>query len=111
MMEITFTENAKIKLDQLIEDRTEEHLSLKHDTEGCGCVVSGVATLELKELKEDSEISIETNYVPLLIEQKFTVFFDKRMTIDFVKSLNCFQLKSPNQMLNPRMTFQVANEG
>jgi uncharacterized protein YqkB len=42
------------------------------------------------------------------MEKSKTVFFDEKMTIDFSKASNSFQLKSPQQILNGYMSFVVA---
>lgn len=101
-MKVTFTTKAIEKLTEKIDGQTKL-LKLKYDTEGCGCVVSGISALWLVNEKEDDDFQIETNFQPVLIEKSKQVFFDEAMTIDFVQTANCFQLKSPNQILNPRM--------
>lgn len=52
---------------------------------------------------DDREISTEAGSI--YIEKSKEVFFDESMTIDYSDQANCFQLKSPNQYLNPRMSF------
>jgi iron-sulfur cluster insertion protein len=103
VVRLEFTEKAigKIKGHMTSE---EKMIKLKYETEGCGCVVSGVPVLWIVNHKDEDEIFIETNYKPVLIEKSKMVFFDEEMKIDFVESANCYQLKSPNQYLNPRMS-------
>ncbi|MCA1030626.1 iron-sulfur cluster biosynthesis family protein [Bacillus timonensis] len=104
-MKITFTNRAIEKLKLKIDDNSQKILKLKYDTEGCGCVVSGVSALWLVESKEDDDVEIKTNFVTITVEKSKQLFFDEEMTIDIVETANCFMLKSPNQILNPRMMF------
>jgi iron-sulfur cluster insertion protein len=101
-MKIAFTENAIEKLRPRMADK-DKKLKLKYDTDGCGCAVSGVPALWLVDKKENDDMEIETNFVPILIERSRLVFFEEDMTIDYTDTANSFQLKSPNQILNPRM--------
>lgn len=102
-MKLVFTERAIEKLNEKMAGKNTKYLKLKYDTEGCGCVVSGVAALWLVDEKSDGDIVLKTNDREVLIEKTKMVFFDEDMTIDIVESANCFLLKSPNQILNPRM--------
>ncbi|TLS35676.1 iron-sulfur cluster biosynthesis family protein [Pseudalkalibacillus caeni] len=104
-MEIRFTEEAKTKLEEQVKCYPGTVLELYYDIDDCGCVVNGVTELRLVEKAEETEGALQTNYLPVFLEKKYQVFFDDEMTIDFVKKYSCFQLKSPNQMLNPRMRF------
>ncbi|WP_174734230.1 iron-sulfur cluster biosynthesis family protein [Mesobacillus harenae] len=103
-MQITITESAVNKLEKKTAGKTG-YLKLKYDTEGCGCVVSGVSALWLVNELENGDFEIETNFGPIYIEKSKEVFFEDQMTIDYTDSANCFQLKSPNQYINPRMSF------
>ncbi|WNB93640.1 iron-sulfur cluster biosynthesis family protein [Bacillus sp. NEB1478] len=102
-MELTFTNAALIRLQQKMQGKTG-YLKLKHDTEGCGCVVSGVAALVLVDKIEESDTKIQTNSLDLYLEYNTEVFFNEEMTIDTAAG-NHFTLKSPNEMLNPAMKF------
>ncbi|MFZ3588532.1 iron-sulfur cluster biosynthesis family protein [Bacillus sp. DJP31] len=102
-MEITFTTGAMKQLESVL--HPNKKLKLMYDTEGCGCVVSGVAALWQIEEVGNLDIEVETNYVQVWIDRTKLVFFDEKMTIDFLPQYWCYQLKSPNQMLNPRMSF------
>ena len=102
-MNITFTDKAIQKIQDRFPEESEKQLKLKYDTEGCGCVVSGVSALWMVRNSEEGDIEIATNFRPLLMEKTKQVFFDEQMTIDFVEAANSFMLKSPNQILNPRM--------
>ncbi|WP_102274669.1 iron-sulfur cluster biosynthesis family protein [Cytobacillus massiliigabonensis] len=103
-MEIIVTEEAANKIRAKKSGRNSSYLKLKYDTEGCGCVVSGVAALWLVNELEDDDNEIHTNIGSIYIEKSKEVFFEETMTIDFSEKANCFQLKSPNQYLNPRMS-------
>ncbi|MFS0863455.1 iron-sulfur cluster biosynthesis family protein [Fredinandcohnia sp. 179-A 10B2 NHS] len=103
-MKVTFTERAIKELESKITNQ-EKILKLKYDTEGCGCVVSGVTALWLVEEEDFDDVAIETNFRPLLVEKSKMVFLDENLTIDTVETANCFQLRSPNEILNPRLRF------
>jgi len=108
-MNITFTERA-MQLLQSVLTNTKKQLKLTYDTDGCGCAVSGVPTLWLVDQAEEDDIAIETNYVPVLLEKSRLVFYDDNMVIDAVEGAGCFLLKSPNQILNPRMSIVKGSE-
>lgn len=103
-MEIKITEKATQKINDKISDK-KGFLKLKYDTEGCGCVVSGIASLWFVSELDDDDEALQTNGIPIYIEKSKAVFFDEQMKIDFTETANCFQLKSPNQIINGRMSF------
>ncbi|WP_078577063.1 iron-sulfur cluster biosynthesis family protein [Salipaludibacillus agaradhaerens] len=86
-------------------------LFLQYETDGCGCVVSGVPKLvELspEELTKEEDISIiETEPAPYraAIQKRVEWVYDDNLIIDYSSAANMFQLKSPNQMINPRLKF------
>ncbi|MFJ7725464.1 iron-sulfur cluster biosynthesis family protein [Neobacillus sp. NPDC097160] len=105
-MEIIITEAAAKK----ITERTKGHegyLKLKYDTDGCGCAVNGVVALWFVPEIDEDEIAIETNERTVYLEKSKIVFFDEQMKIDFSESTNCFQLKSPQQILNGHMSLII----
>jgi iron-sulfur cluster insertion protein len=102
-MKLTFTQTALDRLQQKIQNK-KGFLKLKHDTEGCGCVVSGVAALVLVDGIENNATKMSTNGPDLYMEYNTEVFFDTDMTIDIAIG-NHFTLKSPSEMLNPAMKF------
>jgi uncharacterized protein YqkB len=106
---ITFTDNAIEKLKPILLN-TNKKLKLKYDTDDCGCVVNGVAALWLVNKADEDDILVETNFVPVLLEKSRLIFYDEIMTIDTVESLGCFQLKSPSQIINPRMSLVERSE-
>lgn len=102
-MEITITEKAANKIKERRAGKSG-YIKLKYETDGCGCVVSGVPTLWFVNELDDGDHEINTNAGSIYIEKSKEVFFDENMTIDFSEKANCFQLKSPNQYINPRMS-------
>jgi uncharacterized protein YqkB len=106
---ITFTDKAIKQLTPIL-TQTGRMLKLKYDTDGCGCLVDGVIALWLVDEADDDDIAVETNFVPVLVEKSRLIFYDDVMTIDVVEGKNCFQLKSPGQILNPRMSLIEVSE-
>lgn len=103
-MKIEVTETAAERLSKRIAGK-EGHLKLKYDIDGCGCVVSGVTALWLVRGLDEDDREIKTNAGSIYVEKSKEVFLDEDLKIDFSEKANCFQLKSPNQYLNPRMSF------
>jgi uncharacterized protein YqkB len=108
-VEIIFTDKAIEKLKPIL-SHTNKQLKLKYDTDGCGCAVNGVTTLWLVEQADKDDIVVETNFVPILLEKSRLIFYDETMTIDTVESVGCFQLKSPSEIMNPRMSLVERSE-
>lgn len=103
-MKILITKLAGNKLKARLAAKSG-YLKLKYDIDDCGCGVNGVPVLLfVNELDKDDE-EIETEAGSIYIEKSQLVFFDEKMTIDFSEKANCFQLKSTNEYLNPRMSF------
>ncbi|MCQ6273796.1 iron-sulfur cluster biosynthesis family protein [Bacillus sp. V3B] len=103
-MKITITDQASEKINQYRRGK-EGWLKLKYDAEECGCIMCGVTNLWLVSDLEDDDYKVETNNGDIYIEKSKEVFLDEVLTIDFNDATYCFQLKSPNQYLNPRMNF------
>jgi len=103
-VKLKITEAASNKLSEQIAGK-QGYVKLKYDIDGCGCAVNGVAALWFEREKEAEEHSIETGNISIYIEKAKEVFFAEEMTLDFHKTNGCFQLKSPNEYLNPRMSF------
>lgn len=109
-MKVTFTEKAITKLSQNPKVK-EKQLKLKYDIEGCGCANDGVVALWLVNSHDSDDFIVETNYLPIIMEKSKLFFFEEDMTIDIVEGKNCLQLKSPNQIINPRlMVIEVSEE-
>ncbi len=105
-MEIFITAGAAEKINEKTAGR-EGYLILKYDIEGCGCAVDGVMALWFVPALDGDEITIETNDRPIYIEKAKLVFFDEKMKIDYSEAAHCFQLKSPQQILNGQMSFII----
>ncbi|MGD6966916.1 iron-sulfur cluster biosynthesis family protein [Rossellomorea vietnamensis] len=105
-MNITITNEAQEVLKGKIGGQ-KGYLKIKYETEGCGCVMSGIPVLEYVTQKGWDDIEISTQAMPVLVEKSKTVFYDKDLKIDFSSSANTFQLKSPSQILNGRMSFII----
>lgn len=84
-----------------------EKAQLRYDAEGCGCAVSGVPTIWLTDELTGQCERIETNGLPLYIQTSQKVFFDEEMTIDYNEKAKTLVLKSPAEMLSPRMSIIV----
>ncbi|MBY6035605.1 iron-sulfur cluster biosynthesis family protein [Fictibacillus nanhaiensis] len=102
-MEISFTRAALERLKSKRQGK-EGFIKLKHDTEGCGCVVSGVSALWLVDQIEPNDTKISTNGPDVYMEYNTEVFFDQKMSID-AQPGNHFSLKSPAEILNSSMKF------
>ncbi|PYZ98640.1 heme biosynthesis protein HemY [Alteribacter lacisalsi] len=104
-MKVHVTEDAKKVLLDRIAVAEEAIIEIEHDTDGCGCVVSGVARLVQLEEKPGKYETLTTDLesVTFVIDPQVSVFFDKEVIVDFRGGK--LQLKSPNQMLNPRLKF------
>lgn len=105
-MEIKITAAAVEKINEKTAGR-EGFLKLKYDTDDCGCAVNGVIALWFVPEAESDEIAFETNDRTIYLEKSKMVFFDEQMKIDFSKTTNCFQLKSPQQILNGHMSLII----
>ena len=108
-MELTITDIAAEKMNERIANR-EGYLKLKYDTDGCGCAVNGVVVLWFVPELEADDIAIETNDRTIYVEKSKTIFFDEQMKIDFSNATNCFQLKSPEQILNGFMSLLITEK-
>jgi uncharacterized protein YqkB len=106
-MQVMFTKEAIEQIAPKLEENNNRILKLKYDTDGCGCVMSGVTALWLVDEQDKDDVELETNDVPLFVEKTKMVFLDDQLTISFNQTANCFMLKSPSQILNPRMSLLV----
>lgn len=105
-VKVTFTERALEKIQPKLENNSTKWIKLKYDTEGCGCVVSGVSALWITSETDWDDVEVDSNIEKLVMEKSKLVFFDDDMTVDFVESANTFMLKCPSQILNPRMSLK-----
>ncbi|NMD70236.1 iron-sulfur cluster biosynthesis family protein [Bacillus sp. DNRA2] len=103
-MQMNITESAEQKLVERLAGKSG-FLKLIYDIEGCGCGVNGVPVLWLvKELSGDEAEIVAVNQRSIYMEKDQQVFFAEKMTLDFSEKANCFQLKSPGEYLNPRLS-------
>jgi len=100
-MEIVVTESAEKKLSERTAGK-QGVFKIEYDTENC-CSVNGTAMLWFIDRASDLDEKVQTNGLPIFIEKSKQIFFDDKMTIDYVDNRGCFQLKSPNQYFNPNM--------
>jgi len=104
-MNVTITDQANVALENLQIDEAL-FLKLKYETEGCGCVMSGVHELWCVVAPEEDDVLITTNNgKSILVEQSKQIFLDEVLAIDYSDVTQLFMLKSPNQIFNPRMRF------
>jgi len=104
-MQITITDLAAEKIKTKMNNE-QAYLKLKYDTEGTGCVMNGVPILWVVEEAEEGDELIETNSMPILVEKSKMVFYDKELKIDYSAQSGMFQLKSPGQTINGRMSLK-----
>ncbi|WP_428909009.1 iron-sulfur cluster biosynthesis family protein [Niallia sp. Krafla_26] len=103
-MEILITDRAQKEINERMSDK-KGYIKLKYDTDECGCVMCGVSNLWLVSQLDSDDYEVKTNQDSIYMEKSKDVFFDESLTIDFNEKSYCFVLKSPNQYLNPRMSF------
>jgi len=108
-VKIIFTDRAIEQLTPILTE-TKRMLKLKYDTDDCGCLINGVIALSLVDEADDDDMAVDTNFVPVFVEKSRLVFYDDTMTIDIVEGGGCFQLKSPGQILSPRMPLVKVSE-
>ncbi|MBS4209682.1 iron-sulfur cluster biosynthesis family protein [Bacillus sp. FJAT-50079] len=108
MVSLTITPEATEKIkEKMVND--DLILKLKYETDGCGCAVNGVPTLQLirKDAIDSDDIQIETGGLPIIMENSKMIFFDDELKIDFSPGSHTFRLSSPNQILNGHMSCTV----
>ncbi|MFS0656440.1 iron-sulfur cluster biosynthesis family protein [Bacillus sp. 179-C3.3 HS] len=107
-MYIQITESAASFIQKYqIEHETKE-LLLRYDSDGCGCAVSGVPMIWLTSERTGEWEELKHNQpFTLYIHTAQKVFFDEEMTIDFNEKANTLMLKSPQQILSPRMSILI----
>lgn len=95
-MKIIFSQTAKDKLLPKLENGSAQ-LKLLYDTEGCGCVVSGVPALQLVNEPGPDDREGEGE-LPFLFEPRHEVFFEPVLKIDYDTVKEQFSLKSDQQI-------------
>ncbi|RAP78191.1 iron-sulfur cluster biosynthesis family protein [Paenibacillus montanisoli] len=96
-MHFTFTPSAIEKLAPYLKDGRKS-LKLLYDTEGCGCVVSGVPMLQLLDQPhQDDTLGSGTPY-SVWYEPRYEVFFEPNLKVDYNEARSSFSLKSDSQI-------------
>lgn len=77
----------------------EDRIRLVYDSEGCGCAVSGVASLWIDRQEEPDEARADSNAaLPLYFFRRQEVFFDDRMRLDYSPERRAYRLSSDGQI-------------
>ncbi|MUT65365.1 iron-sulfur cluster biosynthesis family protein [Paenibacillus sp. NEAU-GSW1] len=103
-MHISFSKAAVAYLSPYLSSG-EKQLKLLHDTEGCGCVMSGVPALQLVQESTVDDRMAEGDPFPFLYEPRHEVFFEPELRIDYSSDRNAFSLKSDSQIYTLNLRF------
>ncbi|MDM5298624.1 iron-sulfur cluster biosynthesis family protein [Bacillus pumilus] len=107
-MYIQITESAATFMKKQQAAHETKELLLRYDTDGCGCAVSGVPMIWLTSERTGEWEQLDHNQsFKLYIQTAQKVFFDEEMKIDLNEKANTLMLKSPQQILSPRMGILV----
>ncbi len=96
-MHLAFSDSAAKRLAPLLKDGGK-HLKLLHDTEGCGCVVSGVPALQLIDEPSVDDRLAQGEPFSFYYEPRHEVYYEPSMRIDFHADKQAFSLKSDSQI-------------
>lgn len=108
MIQCTIREAAQKIINSSLVNHTNYKLKLFYDTVGCGCVNDGVVYLGLvDQVDPNRDILIKSDTYPVYIEKQYEIYYEEELILDFDHQYQCFQLKSPNQYINPRMRFEI----
>ncbi|MGM0880365.1 MAG: iron-sulfur cluster biosynthesis family protein [Bacillota bacterium] len=103
-MHITFSKTAIDRLAPYLNDGTKQ-LKLLHDTEDCGCVVSGVPALQLiAEPTVDDKLS-QGEPFPFWYEPRHEVYYEPHLRVDYDAARSSFSLKSNSQIYTHHLRF------
>ncbi|MGG2063870.1 iron-sulfur cluster biosynthesis family protein [Bacillus sp. S14(2024)] len=105
-MNVTVTDVAYEKIKEMIPSEAK-YIKLFYDTEGCGCVMSGIIDLVVVSKKDERDVEISSNKFQFIADRTKLVFMDDNLTVDFQESGGNFQLKSPSQYYNPNMKLHI----
>jgi uncharacterized protein YqkB len=103
-MHITFTPSAQAALAPYLADGKHQ-LKLHYDTEGCGCVVSGVPQLQVVQNGLEDDALAEGDPFAFWYEPRFEVFFEPKMRIHYDESRYAYSLTSDNQIYTTNLSF------
>ena len=104
-MKVTLTKSAAEELNKKVGNQ-KEYLKIQYETNRLYSG-SGIATLLFVSSKDDTEdVLFETSYrQSYWMEKSQMSHFDDDLTNDYSDSDNSFQLRSPQQIINGRMSF------
>ncbi|GGF89573.1 iron-sulfur cluster biosynthesis family protein [Paenibacillus abyssi] len=103
-MNITFTDAAIAELSPYL-NQEDSQLKLLYDTEGCGCVMSGVPALQLiKQSGPDDKLGQGTPF-SFWYEPRHEIFFEPQLKVDYSADRGSFILKSDNQIYTNHLRF------
>lgn len=94
-MHFTFSEAAQKQLQSTL--APNEQLRLLYDTEGCGCVMNGVPTLQLVTEPPFGDRLASGDPYEVWVQPRYEVFFEDQLKIDYSAQSHSFSLKSNNQ--------------
>lgn len=110
-MKLQITDRAAEELHSLNEEKSMDTLYISHETEGTGCVVNGVSDLIFTDHtllpEEASYIDCSEDKFQAAIDKRVDWIYEESLILEFNEVSHMFQLKSPNQMLNPRMKLRM----
>ena len=107
-MIIQFSEQAVARLEPHLKNG-DKQLKLLYDTEGCGCVVSGVPALQLIDQPGDHDRLGDGSPIAFWHEPRFEVFFEPKMRVDYNPERGQFILKSDSQIYTNRLQLITAS--
>ncbi|WP_163537712.1 iron-sulfur cluster biosynthesis family protein [Gracilibacillus sp. YIM 98692] len=97
-MKLQITKEAISKLKEL-QPHSHSILALKYDTDGCGCGVNGMPTIEFKMEQDKADKLVENDVFTVTVHYHQSVFFANKMRLDF--NGQTFRLSSNEGVLNP----------
>ncbi|WP_054024615.1 iron-sulfur cluster biosynthesis family protein [Bacillus sp. FJAT-28004] len=103
-MHILFSKAATDRLTPYLKEGKNQ-LKLLHDTEGCGCVVSGVPALQLiSEPSVDDKLA-QGEPLPFYYEPRHEIYYEPHLRVDYNPERNSFSLKSDSQIYTLNLRF------
>lgn len=103
-MQIIFSEAARDRIKPHLEDG-KKNLKFLHDTEGCGCVVSGVPALQLiNEPTVDDKLALGESF-DYYYEPRHEIYYEPLLKIDYNAEKSSFSLKSDSQIYTLHLRF------
>ena len=96
-MRIDFTPEAARRIEAELPDGPVV-LKLLYDTEGCGCVMSGVPTLLTIAEPDEGDERAEGGPFEVWFQKRYEVFFEDALKVDARAGNPTFVLKSDNQI-------------